>query len=112
MQVPLEISFHGMETKPHIQDLIHEKTEKLEQVCDYMSSCRVAIEKPQEHVSSGNPYRVRLDINVPHNHRITVEEGLGDTDMHAELHQLVRRAFKVARRQLKNLVEQQKSHQA
>ncbi len=110
MQVPLELSFHGLESNEPIKNLVHEKIESLEKVCDYISSCRVVIEKPQKHQSTGNPYRVRLDINVPHNHRITAEEGLGDADMHAELHQLIRRAFKVAQRQLKDLVEQQKNH--
>ncbi|MBD3378238.1 ribosome-associated translation inhibitor RaiA [candidate division KSB1 bacterium] len=109
MQVPLEIAYRGIDPNPEMDDLIREKTAKLEQVCDYMTSCRVVVEKKQEHQSSGNPFRVRLDINVPHDNRIVVTEGEGGTDMHANVYQIIRSAFKTAQRQTRELVEQQRS---
>jgi ribosome-associated translation inhibitor RaiA len=109
MQVPLEVAYRGIDPNPELDDLINEKAEKLDKVCDYISSCRVVVEKKQEHQSSGNPYRVRLDINVPHDNRVIVTEGEGGTDMHANVYQIIRSAFKTAQRQLSELVEQQKS---
>ena len=63
MYVPLEISVKDIEKSTYLEDLIRKKAEKLERICDHISSCRVSIEKPHEHMESGNPYRVRIDLS-------------------------------------------------
>ncbi len=49
MQIPLEISFRDVQKTEEIERLIREKVEKLEQICDYMISCRVVVEMTQQH---------------------------------------------------------------
>ena len=108
MKVPLEISYRDIQKTEEIEDLIHEKCAKLEQVCDCISSCRVAIEKPQEHQRTGNPYQVRLDITVPPGHELVVKREVGKGEMHEELTSVIRKVFSTARHKLKKLTEKQR----
>lgn len=108
MQVPLEISFQNMEQPESAEALIREKVAKLEKICDYISSCRVDVDKPQEHRTSGNPYRVRIDITIPPGHEIVVDRNLGQDAMHLNLEAVIRDAFDRAERQVKRLMDKQR----
>lgn len=107
MKVPPEITFRGVEKTAAIDTLIHEKIAKLEEVCNYISSCHIAIEKPNESTSSGSPYRVRLDITVPPGHELVAESSPGDGRQYDAVDMAIRDAFKAARRQLIKLTERQ-----
>ena len=108
MQVPLEISLRGVQEAENIKELIREKVAKLERTCDYMIRCRVAVERPHQHQRSGNPFRVRIEMTVPHGHELVVKRESGEGDMHQTLPAVLRNAFDAARRQLKELVERQR----
>ena len=116
MQVPLQLSFKHVNRTPEVEDLIREKANKLGRVCDYLSSCRVAVEKPQKRLHSGNPYRVRIDMTVSPGHELVVKNEAGRGNMHDPLHVVIRDAFDAATRRLRKLVAQQhgkvKSHEA
>ncbi len=109
MQVPLELTFRNVKNDENIRTLVADKLSRLEKICDYMTSCRVIIDKPQEHQKSGNPFRVRLDISIPHGHEIVVTRESGEGDMHVPLTRVVRDAFDAARRQVQELVERQRN---
>ncbi len=108
MDVPLEISFRGVQRLDEIDELIREKAGRLEKVCDYINSCRIAVEKPHVHQESGGEYRVRIDVTVPPGHEIVAERTSRHGDMHVELQQVIRESFSAAERQLKELVEKQR----
>ena len=108
MQRPLEISFRDVPKNDSIKTLIYEKVEKLEKVCDYITGCRVAIEKPHRNVRTGNQYRVRVDITVPPGHEIVISKEPGNNDMHDSLPMVIRDAFDVARKQLQKIVSVQR----
>lgn len=108
MKVPIEITFRDIEKTASIEDLIRTKAGDLEKVCDYITSCSIAIEKPNENVKTGNPYRVRLSITVPPGNEIVVKREANDAKMHDPLPAVIRDAFKVAKRQLKKVVEKQR----
>ena len=116
MQLPLEISYRGVKKTGWTENLIREKAAKLDQVCDHLTSCRVAVEKTQQHQRFGSPYRVRIDMKVPPSHELVVRREPSEGDIHHELPQVIREAFDVARRQLRELAERQrgevKSHPA
>jgi cold shock CspA family protein/ribosome-associated translation inhibitor RaiA len=107
MQVPLEISFKGIVNTTEIENLIRSKVAKLERVCSYITSCRVAVEKRQEHQRVGNPYRVRIDMTVPPGHELVVRREPTEGDMHDPLEVVVRGAFDAAARRLQKLAELQ-----
>ncbi len=107
MQVPLEIVFKKVNRTPQIDQLISDKAAKLERACDHLSSCRIAIEKPQEHQQRGNPYRVRIEMTVPPGHDLVVAEESSKGDMHDPLSVVIKKAFSSAERRLKKLVDLQ-----
>jgi len=65
MQVPPEIELKGLEMTPYIDDLVTRGIAKLERVCDYIISTRIALEQAQGRRQTGNPYRMRIDIRIP-----------------------------------------------
>ncbi|MFW6236957.1 MAG: HPF/RaiA family ribosome-associated protein [Desulfosudaceae bacterium] len=89
MEVPLEISFRGVEKTEHLETLINEKAARMERVCPHMVSCRVAVEARQKHQQTDNPYRVRVAAHVPPEHEIVVrrEETAG------KLHEIICKHF-------------------
>ncbi len=107
MQVPLEIAFKGIVNTTEIENLIRSKVAKLERVCSYLTSCRIAVEKRQEHQRVGNPYRVRIDMTVPPGHELVVRRETTEGDMHDPLEVVLKHAFDAAARQLRKLVELQ-----
>lgn len=108
MQLPLEITYRNVAGTQSVDDLIREKAAKLERFCDHITSCRVAVEKRHEHQRSGQPYRVRIEINVPPGHKVVAERESTEGDLHTELPTIIRSAFGAARRQLEKLNAQQR----
>jgi cold shock CspA family protein len=108
MQVPLKMTFRNVNKNAAIESLIRQQADKLERVCDHIVSCRIAVEKPQEHQKSGNPFRVRIDVTVPPEHELVVTRNSGEGDLHEQLMTVIRDAFAAMRRQLKKLVEKQR----
>ena len=71
---------------------------KLQQVCADLISCRVSIERPQQHQRVGNPYRVRLNLKAPGEEIVTLRES-SNGNMHDPLAKVITNAFTAARRQ-------------
>lgn len=109
MQVPLEITFRGVQKTTAIEDLIRRKADNLEKVCNHLVSCRIAVEKPQKHQRMGNPFRVRIDLRVPPGHEIVIKRESSEGDLHDELTKVLHNAFEAARRQLQELVRRQRA---
>jgi cold shock CspA family protein/ribosome-associated translation inhibitor RaiA len=108
MQVPLEIAFRDNTKSDSVETVIREKVAKLHKICGYMTSCHVVVAKPQEHQSTGNPYRVRVDIRVPPGHELVIKREPGEGEMHEPLESVVRDVFDSAWRSLKELTEKQR----
>jgi len=108
MQTPLEVTFRKVRKDPRIEVLIRQQVTKLEKVCPHMISCRVSVEKPQEHQRSGSPFRVRLKITVPPEHELAAIRNAGEGDLHEPLATVVRRTFQAARQQLQKLAAKQR----
>ena len=114
MKIPPEITYRNLEKTEAIDNLVREKIAKLEQFCDYINSCHVVVEKAHENPSSGSPYRVSIDLTVPHSREIAVVENPDTGKQYPPLEAVIRDAFEAARRQIVSLsTEQQgerKSH--
>jgi len=109
LQVPLKITFRNVRKTPDIEALIGKQAAKLERVCNHIVSCRMAVEKPQQHQRTGNPFRVRIDVTVPPQHELVVIREASEGDLHERLPTVLRGAFGVMRRQIKKLAEKQRS---
>ncbi len=131
MQIPPEITIKGFEMTPSIEKLLENQIERLEKVCDYITSIRIAIEKEQNRHQTGNPYRIRLAVRVPPNHELVtrhqsvihkdvrippkteteaeiIPNRLPKLPKYEPLPTAIRNAFDAARRQLEKLVELQR----
>ena len=106
MQVPLELTFRGVEKTPALVRLINERVDKLEQICSNLISCHIAVEQPQKHQTSGDPYRVRIDMRLPPGHELVVKSQTGEGEMHRPLETALRDTFDSAERRLRKQVEQ------
>ena len=107
MKINPEITYRNLERTPAIDNLIEEKIAKLEQFCDYMNSCRVVIEKDNDRPSSGSPYRVSIDITIPHSREIAVVENPDTGKQYTPLETVIRDAFEAARRQIVSISTEQ-----
>lgn len=107
MQIPLEITFHGVPHSDAVEARIREKADKLEQHCHTITSCRVAVEAEHHHQHHGNLYKVRLDIQVPNRH-IVVSRDHHDKQAHQDVYVALRDAFAAASRQLEDYVRVQR----
>lgn len=108
MDVPLEISIRHIHKTEAIESLVRKKAEKLEQMCNHLVSCHVAIDKLQQHHQSGNTFHVRIDLRVPPRHEIVVKCESREGDMHDALDRVLRQAFHTSHRQLQKLLEQRR----
>jgi len=107
MQIPPEITYRNVEKTPAIDSLITEKIAKLEQVCDRISSCKIAIEKPHENPDSGSPFRVRIDLTVPPTQEVVAENSPTTGKQYEPIDAVIRDTFEAARRQLIELGDKQ-----
>jgi len=108
LDVPPEISFRGVERNPQLETFLERRIGKLEDICDYINGCRIAVEKPHEHQRQGNPFRVRIDLTVPPGKELAATAGQLDNDHHDELRTVIVDAFDAMERQLRELVERQR----
>lgn len=109
MQVPLDVTYRDVEKTPAIDDLIATKVEKLEEVCDHISGCHVAVERAHTHPSHGSPYRVRINLTVPPGHEFAIAKNPSSGVQYESLESVVRDAFDAARRRLRDLNEIQQN---
>lgn len=135
MEVPPEIVFKGVKETPYLDNLINRGIAGLEQVCDYIVSTRIALEKAQGRHHTGDPLQMRIDIRIPDRADIIVKRSskaakkspsLKEDDDPEELTPvrrttiprrkipeealpaLIRRTFDSARRELDKIVDKQK----
>ena len=107
MEVPLEITFRGVDRNDDLERLIREKAAKFEKICDSLISCRVAVESPHAHQQSGNPFRVRINLRVPPGQDLVVRRKSTEGYLHEKLPVVISETFDVAFRRLKKLMEKQ-----
>lgn len=105
MQVPPEISYRNMESTAELDALVQEHIDRLEQIYDRITSCKVVVEAPPETARASEPYHARLYISVPQ-HDVVVDRDPGDPEAHQKDVQLaIRDSFQAAERQLKEIAQ-------
>lgn len=101
MQIPLSISFRGMEHSPEIEATVRQKVDKLEEFFDRITGCKVIVESPHHHHRKGNHYRVKIHLTVPRR-EIVVDREPDDSRAAEDVQVVLRDAFKEIRRQLQD----------
>ena len=102
MQLPLQVSLHGIASSEALQNAIREKAEKLERYYDHIVSCRVVLSLEGRHKRHGRQFTVHIDLKVPGG-EIAVSH-VHDEDLQVAL----RDAFDAARRKLEDYLREER----
>ena len=102
MQLPLQVTYRGMESSVALDAAVRERAGKLEQFHPRIVSCRVVIEQPARHQQQGKPFVVHVDLKVPGG-EIAVNR-----DHHEDVFVALRDAFDAARRKLEDYAREQR----
>ena len=108
MQLPVKLSYRGLEKSDQIDNLILDYSARLERVCDHINRCDVAIEQTNHNHNKGNPYRCRIDVTVAPRHELVADEKQTDNGTHELLKKVIHDAFKTMERELRRVVEKQR----
>lgn len=103
MQVPLQITIHGVAHSEALETHIRQKAAKLEQFHPRITSCRVTVEELGKHQHQGRQFRVRIDVRVPGRVELVVNRD-HDEDVYVAL----RDAFDHMARQLEDATREQR----
>jgi ribosomal subunit interface protein len=111
MQIPLQITFHGIDHSDAVETRIREKVAKLEQLCDRITGCRVVIESHHRNTSNlhhkGEPFHIRLDLTVPGT-ELVVKRDPKDSHVNEDIYVALRETFASMERQLKEYMARQR----
>ena len=104
MKVPLQITFHGIDHSDAVEERIRQKTAKLEQLFDRITSCRVVIESHHRNTSNlhrkGEPFHIRIDVTVP-GAELVVARDPKDPHVNEDIYIALRDAFESMGRQVR-----------
>ncbi|HZQ74178.1 MAG TPA: HPF/RaiA family ribosome-associated protein [Burkholderiales bacterium] len=102
MQIPLQITFHGIKQSDALYNAIRERAEKLDQYYPHIVSCRVVLELADRHKKHGKQFCARIDLKVPGGEVAVTREHDEDPQI------ALREAFDAARRQLEDYSREQR----
>ncbi|MBA3460348.1 MAG: ribosome-associated translation inhibitor RaiA [Deltaproteobacteria bacterium] len=93
MEIPTEISFHGLPRSPSVEASIQRWVARLENLNGRIRSCHVFVEQPHRRQRSCSDFEVHVHLDVP---------GMetGSRNHHEDIYVAVADAFRAVRRQL------------
>jgi len=95
MEAPVRLTVRGMDHSPALDTQVAERCAKLAQFHPRIKAIDVAIELEQHHKQQGNPFKVRIVLEIPGNDVVINHQH--DEDVYVAL----RDAFDAATRKLK-----------
>ncbi|HEX6275711.1 MAG TPA: HPF/RaiA family ribosome-associated protein [Polyangiaceae bacterium] len=110
MQVPLQITFRGMEPSTAVESRIREKATKLERFHGRITGCKVVVDMPHRQHKHGTLYAVRVELGIP-GREILASKGIGENHAHEDVYVAVRDAFDAVIRQLEGEIRVRRDHQ-
>jgi ribosome-associated translation inhibitor RaiA len=113
MQVPLEISFHNMNSSDWAEQEIRSRVADLESIYDRLVSCRVRVDQRATNVNDSIPPVVRIEMGIPGRKDIVVAhepDRLQQRYQRPDLHNAINEAFRIAERQLREYKDKLKDY--
>jgi ribosome-associated translation inhibitor RaiA/cold shock CspA family protein len=107
MEIPLQITFRGIDHSDAIEFAIRQRAERLERFCDRITRCHVTVDMPHQHRHRGNHYAIRIEIEAPSG-EVSVTRDPSLADSHKDFQSVVRDAFDAATRQLEDDAQKQR----
>ena len=107
MQVPVQITFRGMDPSDAVKQAVNERAGRLERFYDKIESCRVVVEAPHRRRQKGNLYSVTIRLAVP-GEDVVVSRVAPPDVQHEDLYLAIHDAFKEATRKLEDHVRRRR----
>jgi cold shock CspA family protein/ribosome-associated translation inhibitor RaiA len=101
MQLPLQITFRGMEPSDAMDQRIRELAQRLERFSSQVVRCQVIVDAPHRHGQQGHLYEVHMQLTLPGDTIVVNREHRG-LHSHEDVYVALRDAFRAARRQLED----------
>ncbi len=108
MQTPLELNFHDVDRSPWSEQLIRERVDRLERYSDEIVSCHVIVSQPHQHQHKGNPYKVNIEVRLPQNRRLVVNQEPDMVEQESRLSPVINAAFDAMERRLEKSGEERR----
>lgn len=108
MQLPVKVTYRGVDKSDKIDNLVLEYAARLERFCDHINRCDVAIEQTNHTHQKGNPFRCRIDVTVAPRHELVADEKQMDNGSHEPVTKVIHDAFKTMERELRRVVDKQR----
>src|SRR5438270_13875320 len=106
MQLPVKITYRGLDKSDKIDNLVMGYAARLDKFCDHINRYDVAVEQTNHTHHNGNPYRCRIDVTVRPRHELVSEEAHMHNAAHDQLAKVVHDALTTMQRQLHRGVEE------
>jgi ribosomal subunit interface protein len=103
MKLPLQVVFRDMARSDAVEADIRKHAAKLDQFCDRIMSCRIAVEASAEHKHQGKLYSVHIDVKVPDDEITSTRH-----HEHEDVYVAIRDAFDAVKRRLEDYVRRQR----
>ncbi len=100
MQIPLELNYHDIDRSEWSENLIRERVDRLERYSDEIVSCHVIVSRPHHHQHKGNPLKVTIEVRLPRNRRLVVNEEPAVVEQESKLSLVINAAFEAMQRRL------------
>jgi ribosomal subunit interface protein len=102
MQLPLQVTFHGISPSSTVASYVEKKAHKLDKQYGGIMRCRVTVEAPHRHSREGRRYAVRIDLTIS-GEEIAISRDLGDSE--TDTYAAIDEAFDEAKRRLRDTVD-------
>jgi ribosome-associated translation inhibitor RaiA len=133
MNIPLQITFRGMERSSAVTRCVRARVEKLAGHFEHILACEVVIEEPHRHHARGRVFQIRIDLALPGaeivvrhepaTHAVPAEDGAPPVEPtnsdsaahHQDAYVAIHDAFDIATRRLEERERRQRKksrHQA
>jgi ribosome-associated translation inhibitor RaiA len=100
MESPLQITFHGFEHTPAVDQLIRKRAADLDTLAGHkLTSCHVVLGLGHEHRAGARLFHARIDLSLPGG-VIAVNRDAQDDHRHEDVSVAVRDAFDSAQHQV------------
>jgi ribosomal subunit interface protein len=103
MQIPLQITVHGMSRSDALDARIREKVAGLERFHPRITRCRVTVGEFSRHHHQGRQFEVRVDVRVPGHAEI-----VSNRHHHEDVYVALRDAFASTTRQLEEVIREKR----
>lgn len=107
MQTPLQVTFRNVQSSVTVESKIREYVEKLNKICDRITSCRVVVDLPHRNQNKGKIYHVQIDLAVPQG-ELVINRNPSHDQSHTNLYVALHDAFDIAKRQLLSHIDMQR----